>query len=39
MFPGKEATIETRCPTTGTPITVRIKDGEILDLAPRRQWS
>jgi hypothetical protein len=34
MFPGKEATIETRCPTTGTPITVRIKDGEILDLAP-----
>jgi hypothetical protein len=34
MFPGEEATIETRCPTSGTPITVRIKGGEILDLGP-----
>jgi hypothetical protein len=34
MFPGEEVLIESRCPTTGTAITVRIKDGEILELEP-----
>lgn len=34
MFPGQEVTIETRCPTSGTAITVRIREGEMLDLAP-----
>ena len=34
MFPGQEVTVETRCPQTGTAITVRLRDGEILAQTP-----
>ena len=34
LFPGQEITVETRCPQTGTEITLRLRDGEILEQTP-----
>lgn len=34
MFPEEEVHIESCCPQSGTPITVRIKDGAVLEITP-----
>ena len=34
LFPGREVQIETACLDCGEPITVRLKDDEILEIQP-----
>jgi hypothetical protein len=34
LFPGKEVRIDARCVQTGDPITVRMKDGDVLEVSP-----
>jgi hypothetical protein len=34
LFPGQEIRVDSRCPDCGEPVTLRMRDGKLLELIP-----